>query len=260
MSGTEPIKSRWPAPSRSQDVPANLEPSLPDANADEPPVFVDGCLDSYTDTSLQPCTFGDTSSNTTVVLFGDSHAAMWFPAVDQAAQQFGWKLITWTKATCPPFPLPIFSPVLGRTFTECDEWRADVLDQIAAIHPALVILGVARHYTDIYNFTPYSPVWLVGPRPGGQRHPAARRPGDGLRPDPEAALRRPGVPLGPPDRRHRLHGAPRGRHQCRRHGGRKIGRHPERRELRGHRAVVLHRRRRVPSWWTTSSSTATTTI
>ncbi len=144
------------------DVPANLEPSLPDANADEPPVFVDGCLDSYTDTSLQSCTFGDTSSNTTVVLFGDSHAAMWFPAVDQAAQQFGWKLITWTKATCPPFPLPIFSPVLGRTFTECDEWRADVLDQIAAIRPALVILGVARHYTDIYNFTPYSPVWLSG--------------------------------------------------------------------------------------------------
>ena len=143
-------------------MPANLEPSLPDADADEPPVFVDGCLDSYTDASLQPCTFGDTSSSTTVVLFGDSHAAMWFPAVDQAAQQFGWKLITWTKATCPPFPLPIFSPVLGRTFTECDEWRADVLDQIAAIHPALVVLGVARHYTDIYNFTPYSPVWLSG--------------------------------------------------------------------------------------------------
>ena len=145
-----------------QDVPANLEPSLPDADADQPPVFVDGCLDSYTDSSLRPCVFGDTSSSTTVVLFGDSHAAMWFPAVDAAAEKFGWRLLTWTKATCPPFPLPIFSPELGRTFTECDDWRADVLSQIAAIHPALVILGVARHYTDIYNFTPYSPVWLSG--------------------------------------------------------------------------------------------------
>jgi peptidoglycan/LPS O-acetylase OafA/YrhL len=145
-----------------KDVPANLEPSLPDANADEPPVFVDGCLDSYTDTSLRPCTFGDTASGTTVVLFGDSHAAMWFPAVDQAAQQFGWKLVNWTKATCPPFPLPIFSPVLGRTFTECDQWQADVLAQIQSIHPALVVLGVARHYTDIYGFTPYSQVWLRG--------------------------------------------------------------------------------------------------
>jgi peptidoglycan/LPS O-acetylase OafA/YrhL len=146
----------------TEDVPANLEPSLPDADADEPPVFVDGCLDSYTDTSLRPCVFGDTASSTTVVLFGDSHAAMWFPAVEQAAEQFGWRLITWTKATCPPFPLPIVSPVLGRTFTECDEWRADVLSQIGAIHPALVILGVARHYTDIYGFTPYGPVWLSG--------------------------------------------------------------------------------------------------
>ena len=146
----------------AEDVPANLEPSLPDADADEPPVFVDGCLDSYTDASLRPCVFGDTESSTTVVLFGDSHAAMWFPAVEQAAEQLGWRLITWTKATCPPFPLPIVSPVLGRTFTECDEWHADVLSQIGAIHPALVILGVARHYTDIYGFTPYSPVWLSG--------------------------------------------------------------------------------------------------
>ena len=161
-AGTAAVQQQVARSITVQDVPANLEPSLPDAEADEPPVFVDGCLDSYTDASLQPCTFGDTSSSTTVVLFGDSHAAMWFPAVDQAAQQLGWKLITWTKATCPPFPLPIFSPVLGRTFTECDEWRADVLDQIAAIHPALVVLGVARHYTDIYDFTPYSPVWLSG--------------------------------------------------------------------------------------------------
>ena len=160
--GTSAVNQQVARTIKVQDVPANLDPSVPDAKGDEPPVFVDGCLDSYTDTSLRPCVFGDTSSNTTVVLFGDSHVAMWFPAVNQAAQQLGWRLITWTKATCPPFPLPIVSPVLGRTFTECDEWRANVLNQIAAIHPALVILGVARHYTDIYNFTPYSQVWLSG--------------------------------------------------------------------------------------------------
>jgi peptidoglycan/LPS O-acetylase OafA/YrhL len=145
-----------------KDVPTNLEPSLPDAQTDEPPVFVNGCLDSYTDTSLRPCVSGDSTGATTVVLFGDSHASMWFPAVNAAAQRYGWRLITWTKATCPPFPLPISSPVLGRTFTECDQWRADVLDQMAQIHPALVIFGVARHYTGIYGFTPYSPVWLSG--------------------------------------------------------------------------------------------------
>jgi hypothetical protein len=143
-------------------VPANLSPSIPDADADEPPVFVDGCLDSYLSTAVDSCDFGDTTSHTSVVLFGDSHAAMWFPAVDSAANKLDFNLFNWTKATCPPLMVPIFSPVLGRNFVECDEWRQNVLDQIAQVHPALVILGVARHYTDIYGFTPYSPQWLQG--------------------------------------------------------------------------------------------------
>ncbi len=145
-----------------QDVPANLTPSISDAAADEPPVFVDGCLDSYLSTAVASCEFGDTSSTRSVVLFGDSHAAMWFPAVDHAANQLGLTLYNWTKATCPPLMIPIISPVLGRNFVECDQWRQDVLDQIARVHPALVILGVARHYTDVYGFTPYSTQWIQG--------------------------------------------------------------------------------------------------
>jgi peptidoglycan/LPS O-acetylase OafA/YrhL len=143
-----------------QDVPANLSPSIPGAAADEPPVFVDGCLDSYLATTVAGCDFGDTASGTSVVLFGDSHAAMWFPAVDDAAHQLGFSLHNWTKSTCPPLLIPVFSPVLERNYVECNEWRQDVLDQIDQVHPALVILGVARHYTDAYGFTPYSPQWI----------------------------------------------------------------------------------------------------
>jgi peptidoglycan/LPS O-acetylase OafA/YrhL len=160
--GTAAVQSQVARSVGVSQVPANLTPDLSDAATDEPVVYVDGCMDGYTDASLRPCVFGDPTSSTTVVLTGDSHAGMWFPAVDNAAIANGWRLIVWTKATCPPFPLPIFSPVLGRTFTECNEWQADVLSQIQALHPALVILGVARHYTDLYNFTPYSSVWLDG--------------------------------------------------------------------------------------------------
>jgi peptidoglycan/LPS O-acetylase OafA/YrhL len=144
------------------DVPANLTPSLPGATRDEPPVFVDGCLDSYLATDVGACDFGITSSSTSIVLFGDSHAAMWFPAVDGAANRIGLNLYTWTKSTCPPLEIAVFSPVLGRNYSECDQWRQDVLTRIAQVHPALVILGVARHYTDIYGFTPYSAQWLKG--------------------------------------------------------------------------------------------------
>jgi peptidoglycan/LPS O-acetylase OafA/YrhL len=142
------------------EVPSNLHPTLADANTDDPPVYVDGCMDSYLDSSVQRCEFGDLASNTSVVIFGDSHAGMWFPAVDVAANQHGWRLYTWTKATCPPMNLPIYSPVLGRTFTECDTWRQNVLARIQAVHPALVILGVARHYGSAAGFTPYQLPWL----------------------------------------------------------------------------------------------------
>ena len=146
----------------TQAVPANLRPSLAGADTDEAPVFVDGCLDSYLDASVRDCVFADTASPTSVVLFGDSHAAMWWPAVDYAANQHQWKLYNFTKATCPPLDISVFSPVLGRHFTECDEWRQNVLARISTIHPALVILAVARHYTSIYGFTPYDQLWLNG--------------------------------------------------------------------------------------------------
>ena len=37
-----------------------------------------------------------------------------------------------------------------------------MLARIASVRPALVILGVARHYTSIYGFTPYDQQWLSG--------------------------------------------------------------------------------------------------
>ncbi len=145
-----------------QDVPSNLNPSLSTAGSSNSPTFYDGCMDSYLDTSVRQCVFGDVGAATSIVLFGDSHAAMWFPAADDAANQHGWQLFNFAKATCPPLFINIYSPVLGRNFSECNTWRQNVLARIQQIHPALVILGVARHYTSIYGFTPYDQQWLQG--------------------------------------------------------------------------------------------------
>ena len=143
-------------------VPSNLQPSISAAPRDDPVVFVDGCMDSYLDSSVRQCAFGDETSSTSIVLFGDSHAAMWFPALDYAANQNGWKLYNWTKATCPPLDVTIYSPVLGRNFTECETWRDNVLARIAQVHPAVVVLGMARHYIAEYGFVPYQQAWLQG--------------------------------------------------------------------------------------------------
>ncbi|HEY5273910.1 MAG TPA: acyltransferase family protein [Acidimicrobiales bacterium] len=145
-----------------QNVPADLTPSLAGAFSDIPILYADGCVDTYTSIALNHCVYGDTTSSTSVVLFGDSHAAMWFPAVDQAAERFSWKLYAWSKDTCPPLVVPVISPDLGRAYSECTTWRNEVLQEIAEIHPALVILGVARHYSPIYGFSVYSPQWMDG--------------------------------------------------------------------------------------------------
>ncbi len=130
----------------NQQVPASVTPSLANAAADIPVPFDDGCFDDFTDTSVHPCLYGDTSSSRSIVLFGDSHALMWFPAIDNLANQQHDSLVVMAKATCPPIDIPIFSPDLGHTYTECNKWRGAELERMTTLRPAVVILGFSREY------------------------------------------------------------------------------------------------------------------
>ena len=143
-------------------VPANLSPSVAHAHADQPQPVLDGCLVRWLGTQSPTCQYASSTSRTGVVLFGDSHAAMWFPALDQVAQANQWRLEALTKVTCPPVELSIFSPDLGRQYRECDQWRANMLQRIRVERPALVVLGTARHYSDLYHFKIYGPQWTSG--------------------------------------------------------------------------------------------------
>lgn len=127
-------------------VPDNLTPTLAEASGDVPFPFDDGCFDSFTDISVHPCNYADIGSPHTVVLFGDSHALQWFPAIDNLANQKQWHLVVMAKATCPPIDIEVFSPDLGAWYTECDEWKAAELQRMAALRPAVVIIGFSREY------------------------------------------------------------------------------------------------------------------
>ena len=43
-------------------------------------MYADGCHLNPPETEVPECVYGNPSSKTTVVLFGDSHAMQWFPA------------------------------------------------------------------------------------------------------------------------------------------------------------------------------------
>jgi peptidoglycan/LPS O-acetylase OafA/YrhL len=141
-------------------VPSNLTPPLADAAADKAAVFVNGCVRSWRDVGQSECATADTTSATTVALVGDSHAAMWNPALEQVAEQRHWRLETLGKVTCPLPNLPITSPFLGREYTECEQWRGDIGARLQAEHPRLIVLGMGRRYGADFGFTSYDPAWV----------------------------------------------------------------------------------------------------
>ena len=141
-------------------VPSNLTPPLADAAGDKPEVFLNGCVRSWRDVGQGECATADTASTTTAVLVGDSHAGMWSPALEQVAEQRHWRLETLGKVTCPLPDLPITSPYLGREYTECEQWRREIIGRLQAEHPRLIVLGSGRRYGADFGFTSYDPAWV----------------------------------------------------------------------------------------------------
>lgn len=141
-------------------VPSNLTPPLADAATDKPSVFVNGCVRSWRDVGQSECATADTASSTTIALVGDSHAAMWQPALEQVAEQRHWRLETLGKVTCPLQDLPITSPYLGREYTECEQWRTEIIARLQAEHPRLIVVGVGRRYGGDFGFVSYDPAWV----------------------------------------------------------------------------------------------------
>jgi hypothetical protein len=141
-------------------VPSNLNPPLDRAPGDKAAVFVNGCTRSWRDVGQSECANADTASPTTVALVGDSHAAMWDPAFQQVAEQRHWRLETMAKVTCPLQELHIVSPYLGREYTECEQWRGQIMARLKAEHPRLVVLSMSRRYGADFGFTAYDPAWI----------------------------------------------------------------------------------------------------
>jgi peptidoglycan/LPS O-acetylase OafA/YrhL len=148
------------AVSSPRPVPANLNPPLASAPGDKAAVFVNGCVRSWRDVGQNECAGGDIASPTTVALVGDSHAAMWDPAFQQVAEQRHWRLETLAKVTCPLQELRIESPYLGREYTECEQWRGQIMARLATEHPRLIVLSMSRRYGADFGFSSYDPAWI----------------------------------------------------------------------------------------------------
>ena len=126
------------------EAPANLTPSLDAASGDLPPIYADGCHLDYEELAPEaPCLYGNPDGDRTMVLFGDSHAAHWFPALNVFATQNDWRLLSFTKSACPAPSIVTFISELNRDYDECVTWRAETLASIDRMEPDLLVMSTS---------------------------------------------------------------------------------------------------------------------
>jgi hypothetical protein len=127
----------------TRTVPSNLTPSLATASSDYPLIARDGCELTLVPIWSKPCVFGDTGSQTTVALFGDSHAGAWFPALNAISKEHHWRLVIFSKDACPAEEVDVVRA--GHAYPQCNIWRLHAEQQIAALHPPLVVVASLQY-------------------------------------------------------------------------------------------------------------------
>jgi peptidoglycan/LPS O-acetylase OafA/YrhL len=129
--------------SRVSDLPENLQPSLRKAAADDPAIAADACLVGFTGTTTpRHCeNFGDPGAKRTLVLFGDSHAGQWFPALNAQAKQKHWRLAVFAKVVCVAADVEIYLDPQRGGYDECVTWRKRSIARIGALHPKLIMMS-----------------------------------------------------------------------------------------------------------------------
>lgn len=135
--------TRDPAVQRSARA---IRPVPQDAAKDRGRMYEDGCLVAKKDTASPPCVYGDPDAATTVVLFGDSHAMHWFPALNQVARKRHWRLVGLTKSGCPAADARIYARGFKREYHECDTWRDRALRRITRLRPAMIVTSGLATY------------------------------------------------------------------------------------------------------------------
>jgi peptidoglycan/LPS O-acetylase OafA/YrhL len=146
-----------------------VRPSPLRAQADRSRMYYEGCLVGIDGTNSNRCLYGDRRGKRTLILFGDSHALQYSPALEALADEHDWRLIVLTKAECTPGEVQIRSMVAEREYSQCDAWREEELRRIE--------MGVDSTVVVISGDTIYTPYGSHGEELSGAAAAAAMEAG-----------------------------------------------------------------------------------
>jgi len=126
-----------------------------------PVIYDDDCHVNNGETVSPECTYGERGAKRKIVLFGDSHAAQWFPALEQLANENNFELISLTKSACPG---PAVEKVDSGEYknSDCFAWRDNSLERIAKLKPYAVIFSGFQHFQVPAGYSSRREWWQAG--------------------------------------------------------------------------------------------------
>ncbi|WP_182377328.1 acyltransferase family protein [Nocardioides sp. WS12] len=120
----------------ARPVPGGLKPDLGRLRDSVAPL---GDCDYRLETK-KLCPFGDTDADRSIVVIGDSHARMWGPALSTIGKAQGYVVYQFVFSACPANAAPRVRKD-GGALSDCDAFKEWALEQVADLHPALVVVA-----------------------------------------------------------------------------------------------------------------------
>ena len=129
----------------------------------KPAVYGDGCHVNYGETESGDCTYGEIGSPVKIILYGDSHAAQWFPTLEKLAREKGFELTSLTKSACSSVDSPRSNQGAYKN-SECEKWRENSIKRIQKMKPDAVIVSSFQYFTEPGGYSSRAQWWNEGQR------------------------------------------------------------------------------------------------
>ncbi len=128
-------------------VPNGLSPPFQDLSGTT--ASLGACIASATaqSTTSEICHMGATRATRSLVVFGDSHAAMWITPLSAFGLAKGWDIVPIIKEGCS-------APNWSSTYENCGVWYRWAVSQIMRIRPSVIIFSSS--YSNIPETSPNS--------------------------------------------------------------------------------------------------------
>jgi hypothetical protein len=161
---TKQVAAAVAAAPKITTIPSNLTPTLAKASANTATSVtpsLGNCMTGSTNLTL-PCVFGDVNGRKTMVIWGDSHAEMWFTALNIIAKKEKWKLVALIELGCPVADVSVWNVGLNAPYPNCDAFRQNMINRINAMDPAVVVMSESAYTVSITGGTITLAQWKQG--------------------------------------------------------------------------------------------------